>query len=129
MQAPDLEAHFLAQVRIEIRQRLVEQQDFRLDDQCTRQSHALLLTAGKLRGITCGESGELCRGENRIDTPCGVAPRNLPQLQPIRHILGNIHVRPQCIALEDHRHAAQFRPQCLAWRRDQTLADAYLAPV
>ena len=41
----ELPAHVLAQTRIEIRQRLVEQQQFRTTDQGTRQRDALLLPA------------------------------------------------------------------------------------
>ena len=52
MQPADLEPHLLAQIGVEVGQGLVEQQRFRLDDQCARQRHALLLAAGQFAGIT-----------------------------------------------------------------------------
>ena len=49
LQFPQLEAHALAQFRVEIAQRLVQKQDLRFAHQGTRQSQALLLPTGKLR--------------------------------------------------------------------------------
>ena len=46
----DLVAHLVAQLGIEIRQRLVEQQDRWADDQRAGQRHALLLAAGQSGG-------------------------------------------------------------------------------
>ena len=45
----------------------------------------------------------------------------LPQLQAISHVLGHRHMRPERVALEDHRHVALFRRQ-RARRRGQDLA-------
>ena len=45
MQAADLEAHLLAQIGVEVRERLVEQQHRGLDDDGAGQRHALLLAA------------------------------------------------------------------------------------
>ena len=51
LQLLELDAHVLAQLGVEIGQRLVEQQDFRLDHQAAGQRDALLLAAGELVGI------------------------------------------------------------------------------
>ena len=48
MEALQLRAHLHAQFGIEIRQRLVHQEDLRIADQRPSQRNALLLTAGKL---------------------------------------------------------------------------------
>jgi hypothetical protein len=45
VQAADLKAHFFTQVGIEIGERLVEQQDLRLNNQRTREGRPLLLPA------------------------------------------------------------------------------------
>ncbi len=45
VQPAHLEAHLLAQVGVEVGQRLVEQERLRLDDQRAGQRHALLLAA------------------------------------------------------------------------------------
>ena len=45
VQPADLEAHLLAQVGVEVRQRLVEEQDLGLHDQRAGHRHPLLLAA------------------------------------------------------------------------------------
>ena len=47
-------AHLHAELRVQIGQRLVHQQDVRLDDQRTRQRDALLLAAGEAIRHTVG---------------------------------------------------------------------------
>jgi hypothetical protein len=44
----ELPAHPLAELRIQVRQGLVEEQDRRLDDEAPGQRHALLLPPGEL---------------------------------------------------------------------------------
>src|SRR6516225_9000830 len=56
VQAAHLEAHLLAQIGIEIRERLVEEERLGLDDEGARKRHALLLAARELARITIGES-------------------------------------------------------------------------
>ena len=51
LQRFDFEAHFLAQVGVEVVQRFVEQQDARFMDQRPGQRDALLLATGKLRRL------------------------------------------------------------------------------
>ena len=65
MQPADFEPHLLAQIGVEVGQRLVEQQRLRLDDQRARQRHALLLPAGEFAGIALRQRLELCRGQDR----------------------------------------------------------------
>ena len=48
LQLLQLDAHVLAQLGVEVGQRLVEQQDSRLDHEAARQRDALLLAAGQL---------------------------------------------------------------------------------
>ena len=61
LQALQLEAHPLAQLRVEVGQRLVEQQQRRLHDQRAREREALLLAAGELRRLAVGQLVELPR--------------------------------------------------------------------
>ena len=60
-----LRAHALAQHRVEIRERLVEQQDRRLDDQRARQRDALALSAGQLVGKPLLDAGQTDDVEHR----------------------------------------------------------------
>ena len=59
MQAADLEPHFLPQVRIQVGKRFIQQQDFRIDYDCSGERHALLLTARELGGIAFGKWRQL----------------------------------------------------------------------
>ena len=67
VQAAHLEAHLLAQIGVEIGQRLVEQQRLRLDDQRAGQRHALLLAAGQLAGIALRQRRELGGGQDGVE--------------------------------------------------------------
>ena len=67
LQALELGAHALAQLGVEIGERLVEQQDRWLNDQRAGQSHALLLAAAELAGMPVLQAFEPDRGENLID--------------------------------------------------------------
>ncbi len=71
----------LAQGRVEIRQRLVEQQHARFRRQRSRQRHPLLLAAGDLgdRGVEAGEIDQLerlgdARGACSRASPRGSSP-------------------------------------------------------
>ncbi len=67
MQPADLEAHFFAQIGVEVGQGLVEQQRFRLDDQRAGQRHPLLLSARQFAGIALREDFEFCRFKDRLE--------------------------------------------------------------
>ena len=58
LQAADLRAHLLAQLGVEVRQRLVHQADGRLGDDRAAERHALLLAAGELRRLAVEELRE-----------------------------------------------------------------------
>jgi hypothetical protein len=48
VEPPDLEAHLLPEVRVQVGERLVEQEDLGLDDQGARHRHPLLLPPAQL---------------------------------------------------------------------------------
>ena len=106
VQAADLEAHLLAQVGVEIGERLVEQQDFRFDDDGAGQRHTLLLAARQFGGIAPLEVAHLDHVQDLVDAAVDLGARQLPDLQTEADILAHRHVRPDGVALEDHRHAA-----------------------
>ncbi len=58
LQVDELDLHFLAQLRVERRERLVEQQHRRMRDERARDRDALLLPAGELVRVALAESGE-----------------------------------------------------------------------
>ena len=75
VQAADLEAHLLAQVGVEVGQRLVEQQHLRLDHDGARQRHALLLAARQLGRIAALEARPSARRRGSRSTRRSISAR------------------------------------------------------
>ena len=80
MQMAHLDLHLLAQLLVEGRQRLVHQQDARLEDDGAGQRHALPLAAGQLVHLALAEPRELDHVERRRTrssiSGCGQTPRS-----------------------------------------------------
>ena len=51
LNSPDLCLHFRTDLPVQSRQRLIQQKDIRLYDQCSCQCHSLLLPSGQLRHL------------------------------------------------------------------------------
>ena len=102
LDAPDLGAGLLAQLRVEVRQRLVEQHGAGTDDQGPRQRDALLLAAGERVDAPVAVPGEVHLGE-RLLHPAGLVGAGDPaDLEPVRDVLRHSHVREQRVVLEHH---------------------------
>ena len=104
-------AHFdrkaLAHVDVEIRERLVEQQQPGARRQRPCQRDALLLAAGELVRIDVGQVDQADQLEHRW--PCATRAADAPDSgQAERDVAGDGEVREQCIVLEHHADAAQF---------------------
>ncbi len=76
LQAHHLESRALAQLAVERRQRLVEQQNLGSLDQGAGERHALALTTGKLRGLAGAEAVEPDQRERFGDACRDLALRN-----------------------------------------------------
>ena len=111
LQPLQLEAHLLAQLRVEVGQRLVEQEQRRLHHQRARQRQALLLAAGELRRLALGEMIELHRREHAHHVVANLLPRVTPaaHFERKRRVLKHVHVRPDGVGLEHHAEAAAVR--------------------
>jgi hypothetical protein len=97
-------------VGVEVRQGLVEQQDLRLDHERPCDGHALLLSAGKLARIARLVPCELHHPQHLRHAAVAVRPAHARlEAQAVSDVLGDGHVRPQRVALEDHRHAPPLR--------------------
>jgi hypothetical protein len=83
----------------------------------------LLLTARQLARITAGQVGEFGRGENSRYLSGDFLAWQFPQREPIGHVAGDRHVRPQRVALKDHRHFTRFRRQGARRRRYHAAPD------
>ena len=101
-----LQAHLLAQLRIQIGQRLIEQHHGRAAHQSAGNRHALLLPPGQLRSAACGELAQPHHLERFGDAALALGRGNRRHLQRKRHVLPHAHVWPHGVRLEHHGDVA-----------------------
>src|SRR6516165_4653851 len=127
VQATNLEAHLFTQIGIEVGQRLIQQQGLGLDYERARQRDTLLLAARELARIAPGQLAEM-RGRKDCAELAGDGGAIEPaQFEAVSDVLGHSHVRPQRIALKDHRHVAALRRNGTRRRGNERIAYADLA--
>ena len=119
VQSPQPSAQLLAHLGVERAERLVEQQDFRLDGERACERDALALPAGELRGVAVGEKVELHEFEQLMHASLDLGLR--------RTFAPRQHAQPEGDIFE-HRHVAKQRV-VLKDETDLALADADLARV
>ena len=123
MQFLDFGAHLHAQFGIEIGQRLIEQEDFRIADDGPAHGDTLALAARQLTRIA-GEIGNQPQNFGRlVDPGIDLGFRCLPQFQRETHVLGHRLVRIKRIVLEHHGDIAVFGLQAI----DDAVADHDIA--
>ena len=122
----DLGAHLDAELRVEVRERLVHEEDLRVADDRAAHRHPLALSAGEL--------ARLAREVRRqVEELCGpgdpllhLALRLLAEPQPEGDVVGDGEVRVERVVLEDHRDVAVLRRQVVhdpAADRDRPVRD------
>ena len=119
-----LDAHGLAQLEIERRERLVEQEDLRARGHGAGERHPLLLPSGELVRLALREAAELDHVEHapRARLDLGRGPLQPPH--PERDVLGHRHVGEERVLLEDgvHRPPVGRQPlDLLAVEEDRAL--------
>ena len=109
--APQLDLHLQPDLEVERRERLVEQQHARAVDERAGQRDALHLAAGQLVGPALAVALEAHERE-RLGHALGRArPARPGDAQAERDVVGDVEVREQRRALEDHVHRALVRRQ------------------
>ena len=101
LQALELHAHLVAQERVEVRERLVEEQHAGLGDEGPAEGHPLLLTAGELAWVPGPERAEPHQLQHALDA---WAQLGLPHPAPPQaegDVLEYGHVREERVRLED----------------------------
>ena len=112
MQVAHLDLHLLAQLLVERRQRLVHQQDARLEDDGAGERDALALAARELVDVAVAEPAELHELEHLLRRASAIsALRDPAQPQGIGDVAGDRHVREQRVVLEHHADVALVRRQ------------------
>src|SRR5688572_14527479 len=105
----ELGSHVAAELRIEIRQRLVHEKDRRAPDDGPRQRDTLSLAARKLARVAIEQIAELhlrCRLSNRA---VHFRPGYPPHFERKADVLGDRLVRIKRVGLEDHGDVAVLR--------------------
>ena len=105
----EFELHRLAQLEVERRQRLVEQERARHVDQRTGECDALLLATRQLIRASAGELSQLHDVEHFLGAPDGVRFVDLLGAQAERHVVEHRHVREQGVLLEHGVDVALMR--------------------
>jgi hypothetical protein len=103
----------LTQRRVEVRQRLVEQQHARLRREGAGERHALLLPAGDLADPPALEARQVHAGECRRDARRDLRLRQPARLEAEGDVLPHREVREKGVVLEDHAEVALRRRQAL----------------
>ena len=109
MQAADLDLHLLPEALVEGGERLVHQQDARLEDHGAGERHALALAAGDLVDAPLAQRRQLDQIEGRGHPALDLRAAHAPQLQGIGDIARHVHMREQRVVLEDHADVAAMR--------------------
>ncbi len=126
MQARQLCAHADAQLRVEIRKRLIHQERLRLAHDRASHRHALALAAGQRRRTALEQLLEAEHLGDLVDALADLVLLRLAHLQAVAEVLADGHVRIERVGLEDHRDVACARRQIghvTVADRDRALGD------
>ena len=102
LQAHQLEARALAQLAVERRQRLVEQQELGPLGQRAGQRHALALAARELRRPALAVVGRAAPGPAPRRRAWRSRPRQALAAQAVADVARHVHVREEGVGLEHH---------------------------
>ena len=109
LQGGDLGAGLDTQLGVQVRQRLVHQEDLRLTDDRAAHGDALTLAAGQSLGLTVQVGLQVedlcCLFDALVDLGLGHAR----DLQGEAHVLAHGHVRVEGVVLEDHGDVTVLR--------------------
>ena len=113
LQLLQLDLHVLAELQIERAERLVEQQQRRLEDEAPRDRDALLLAARELVDALRLRAGKSDALQHRVDTARDLRARDTAPREAVADVVADRHHREQREVLEHHvdgppvrRHAA-----------------------
>jgi hypothetical protein len=123
VQALDLRSHLEPELRVQIAQRFIEEQDPWLDHQGAGDGHPLLLAARELGGIAPGEALELDERQHAGHPGGNLVARHPAHAQPEGDVLEDGEMRKERVVLEHHAEAATLRHE----RIDAPLVEPDLA--
>ena len=106
LQPRDLRAHLPAELGVEVRQRLVEEERLRLTDDRAAHRHALALTAGQVARLALEVLVELEGLRRLAHLLVDLGVRGVGEPQRERDVLVDGQVGVEGVVLEDHRQVA-----------------------
>ena len=109
MQLSDLRTCLHTEFRVEVRERLVHQEDLRLANDGAAHRHSLTLATGQRLGLAIEVRLEIEHLRDLFDAGADLRLVGSGELERKTHVLGHRHVRVQRVVLEDHRDVALFR--------------------
>ena len=130
MQSLDLRPHLHAQLRIEVGQGLVEQEQLRIAGQGPAHGHTLALTARELGRTAVEQVLDLQHDRDFLDALLARFRRHLAHLQRKTDVVGHGHGRVERVALEHHGDVALGRRHAdhvLAAEQELALAGLFQA--
>ena len=119
VQPLELDAHLDAELRVEVGERLVEQEDLGMAHNRAADRDALPLAAGELARLALEQFLDAQDLGGLADPLGDLGFRKLPHLEPEGHVVVDGHVRIQGVILEDHRDVPILRRQVV----DDSIAD------
>jgi hypothetical protein len=121
---PDLAAHTIALRRVEVRERLIEEDHVGLGGEGAGEGDALLFPSGQFVRHAVGQIQESHQRQHVGDS----APP-IPILDPVADVGGDGHVREQCVVLEHHAHPSSLRGDVDAPADDRSPGDRDLSGI
>ena len=111
MERLQLPAELGAELLVERRERLVEQEQVGLEDERAGQGDALLLTTGELPRRAVGEVGQVDEVERLAHPRRGLGPGDAADLERKADVVRHGQMREQGVTLKDHAEVAALRRQ------------------
>jgi hypothetical protein len=111
LQPHDRRAHLHAQLRVEVGERLVEEEQTGPPDHRPPHRHTLALTAGQPAGSPIEHVVDMEQLGDLADPACDLVVPHARHLQREAEVLGHGHVRIERSALEGHREVTPLRRQ------------------
>ena len=108
-QLDDFSAHLVAELRVEVGERLVHEEDGGIAHDGAADGDTLALTAGERLGLAVEILGDVEYLRGLADLPVDNVLLLLAELEGERHVLINGHVGVERVVLEDHRDVAVLR--------------------
>ena len=104
LNAKDLAPHLHAQVRVEVRERLVHKEHGGLADECPAHGDPLALPTRELPGLAQDDFREPEHVDRLACLPLALVLRNAAHPEGEGDVLEHVQVRVEGVVLEDHRH-------------------------